>query len=152
MFNSTTFVAIDEKTFNEQKYFSEYHYFEKYDETKKYNNSKFQMDFGKGIHTYENELMVMRNPNNANEIKYVVASEVLAKDERAILADYCPCAYCNAILFKKISMDPCYEGCLKYGHHYTPQKHIDEARKKLNTSNNSLWGNIKSYISGDLKK
>ncbi len=152
MFNSTLYVAIDEKTFNEQKYFSEYHYYEKHEENKKYNNSKFQIDFGYGLHTYENKLFIMRDSNNTNEIKYVVANEVLEKDEREILGEYCPCPYCAAIIFKKISMDPFYEGCLKYGHHYTPQKHIDGARKKLDASNNSLWSNIKTYISGDLKK
>jgi len=153
MFRCTLYSKIDEKTFNESEYFSEYHHYEKYDNTKNYDKSYFQIDFGQGNHTYYNELIILRDGDYT--VEYVVATEQLSKDERAILAEYCPCGYCKATFLGKIKMDPCYEGCLMYGNS-TPQNHINEARKRLNAwENNSvnlMYKNVKSFVSGDSKK
>jgi hypothetical protein len=153
MFRETLYSKIDEKTFNETEHFSAYHQYEKYDKTKKYDKEYFQADLGQGNHKYYNKLIVLRD--NDYVVEYVVATEQISKDERAILAEYCPCRYCKATIFGKITMDPFYEQCLKYGNS-TPQDHINEARKRLNAWEinplNLMYKSAKSFFDGDLKK
>lgn len=72
-FKKKMFTSCDYDTFDPEKFFAQYHYYEVYDSTKQYNDEPFQMDYGKGMHTYHYTLMEIRDLNRSlsDEVKTV---------------------------------------------------------------------------------
>jgi len=129
-FHSITSSFCEFDSFDPKERFSGYHFYEIYDPNKEYDMNKFEFDFGKGIHTYEYELRKIYDENSNNIKQFVVANEILSKEEQTELAKYCCCSHCEANFFKKRFTCACCVGCLKS---YFPQQHvINKTRENMN--------------------
>ncbi len=121
--------ACDLKNLNPEQEFRQYHYHEEYSPNRQYTKEEFNFNFGKGLHNYQYELHNIIDYDSDDNKHFVVAKEILSKEEQNTLSKYCNCSYCKANFINKMFICSCCVGCLKEEN--PSQKVIDKAREKL---------------------
>lgn len=133
-FSTTTFSSCDYGTFNPTNYFSDYHHFEEYNPNVEYDYLPFEIDYGKGKHTYKNEMYILADKNNINKEydkkTFVIVKEILSNEELEELKKYCNCFYHKSDATERKNICACCYGCILAGNNYAHQDVIDEARKR----------------------
>lgn len=109
---------------------SEFHYFEKFDENKTYLDTEFFHSYGKGYRRYMYEKYSM----NRGKDVYIVAQEILTKEDVDALLPYCQCRYHTMSFLNpaKYFTCPCCVGCISGFN--PPQSIIDKTRQKYEKS------------------
>ena len=143
--------------FNEQQYFKTYHFYQSDSQfIMNFNVPKtgdnFDFDFGHGFRTYRYELYEFTDRNNThnarNEIKYIIARQILTGDEAARLIPYCQCSICSKSFIEKLFNPinalfacPCCVGCLKENEYrHPPQWNIDQSHEAyINSNSFAIW-------------
>lgn len=128
LFSSHTYTSV--YNFRPNEYFSEFHFFELFDANKKYDKDKFKKKYGNHDEsTYEYCLYKINVRETNEDLKYVVANEVLSEEQRKELAKYCQCEYHTTSWFNpfKYITCQCCVGCLDSP--FPRQYIIDKSRK-----------------------
>ncbi|AYV85540.1 MAG: hypothetical protein Satyrvirus22_4 [Satyrvirus sp.] len=112
--------------FDPDAYFKEYHHHEAYDPTKEYQHQLYQMDYGKGMHTYENKLYTIAHTvrgANISDQNYVIAEERLSEEDIKMLLPYCQCAYHTKSSFNPLKALTC-QCCVGCIDSFFPQQYV----------------------------
>ena len=159
---------FDLDTFEPKNFFKDYHTFENYSPSNSYRKDLFTEDFGKGKLQYRNvkhtiyhvpkevkeedkikdekdfkkvfeELIKIKDDKNKRrKMQFVVAKEILTKEEREKLIPYCQCQRCIrwSINPVKYMICGCCVGCLNVeDEFYTRQYIINSSRDYKNSYN-----------------
>ena len=123
-----------EYPFNVQERFGYFPFFEEYDKNKQYSREEFEQDYGYGKHKYNFGLYtitICKDGQKHDQKKYVVAREILSKEDQELLKQYCECSYCQSpfYYFWKYFQCPHCLGCLHCTTH--SQYMITKARQKF---------------------
>lgn len=116
--------------FDNKKEFDNHHS-ELYDSSKSYTKERFVYDFGKGKHTYYYKIVkVILMCDHIKELNYVIAEEIISKEELQELSQFCQCYICTSKWYNLLSyiMTRYQSGCLKTNQSFR-QYIIDEARR-----------------------
>jgi hypothetical protein len=137
-----------------KNYLEIYHFYEEYDSNKYYDGNVFEMDYGRGNLSYIFELHILRNNNmyaypivssesiyfnnlleqNEDNVKFVIALEILSKMEKDKLIKYCNCDYHKSNFIMKMKKCKCCCGCIDSTK--PSQKVINETRLNMNNDKN----------------
>ena len=138
-FSSIISTSHDTSTpFDEKAFFSNYDFYEKYDVSHSFEKEISQHDYGHGMRNYKHVIMsitLLKDKEKVGELNYVVAEEVISKEELEVLAKYCQCCICTAPWYKPgfmIQCSCCIE-CLKLSH--IDDHLIKKTRKYIHDNN-----------------
>ena len=117
--------------FEPEKYFKDYDFYEVYDSSKNYTSDRFFADYGHGKRIYEYYKWVIENNNGfSKKKKFIVAFEILSRDDRNELVKYCNCRYHKSNKFWQAMAGQARDDCVAEYGHYNPEM-IKLARERM---------------------
>lgn len=121
-----SFIHSISDNFNPDVEFKDYPHWEEYDPNKEYTNNIFKHDFGKyGEKKYVYWLETFGHGQNVKE--FIVAKEILSKEDEKELGKYCQCKYCKGNKWTRLFTCPCCVGCINSS--FPQQYYINKARE-----------------------
>lgn len=94
-----------------ETHFANEHWYEQYDPLREYESGEFDHDYGRGTLRYSLQCACINN------VYYIVAKEVISREEIESLAEFCPCPICESAPYRLdmwLACSHCF-GCFKSG-------------------------------------